>query len=80
MKRKNKIFQADLAAFKLMGYVLVFIWGMLCFLPFLLVVMNSFTSEANIMRNGYSFWPGEWTLEAYNIEPVNFHHENHSRK
>ena len=34
MKRKNKIFQADLAAFKLMGYVLVFIWGMLCFLPF----------------------------------------------
>lgn len=66
MKRKNKIFQADLAAFKLMGYVLVFIWGMLCFLPFLLVVMNSFTAEANIMRNGYSFWPGEWTLEAYN--------------
>ena len=36
MKRKNKIFQADLAAFKLLGYVLVFIWGMLCFLPFLL--------------------------------------------
>ena len=60
MRRKNKIFQADLAAFKLLGYVLVFIWGMLCFLPFLLVVMNSFTSEANIMRNGYSFWPGEW--------------------
>ena len=49
MKRKNKIFQVDLAAFKLMGYVLVFIWGMLCFLPFLLVVMNSFTAEANIM-------------------------------
>ena len=34
MKKNNKIFQADLAAFKLLGYVLVFIWGMLCFLPF----------------------------------------------
>lgn len=81
MKRKNKIFQADLAAFKLMGYVLVFIWGMLCFLPFLLVVMNSFTAEANIMRNGYSFWPGEWTLEAYstcleNPERIGFAYRN----
>ena len=81
MKRKNKIFQADLAAFKLLGYVLVFIWGMLCFLPFLLVVMNSFTSEANIMRNGYSFWPGEWTLEAYktcleNPERIGFAYRN----
>ena len=66
MKRKNKIFQLDLALFKLMGYCIVFIWGMLCFLPFLLVVMNSFTSESNIMANGYSFWPGAWTLEAYN--------------
>ena len=65
MKRKNKIFQLDLALFKLMGYCIVFIWGMLCFLPFLLVVMNSFTSESNIMANGYSFWPGEWTLQAY---------------
>ena len=65
MKRKNKIFQLDLALFKLMGYCIVFIWGMLCFLPFLLVVMNSFTSESNIMANGYSFWPGAWTLQAY---------------
>ena len=81
MKKNNKIFQADLAAFKLLGYVLVFIWGMLCFLPFLLVVMNSFTSEANIMRNGYSFWPGEWTLEAYktcleNPERIGFAYRN----
>ena len=65
MKRKNKIFQLDLALFKLMGYCIVFIWGMLCFLPFLLVVMNSFTSESNIMATGYSFWPGELTLQAY---------------
>lgn len=65
MKNKNKIFQLDMALFQTMGYVLVFIWGMLCFLPFLLVVMNSFTSESNIMRNGFSFWPGEWTLQAY---------------
>lgn len=67
MKRKNKIFQADLFVFQSIGYVLVFIWGMLCFLPFLLIIINSFNPETNIMRDGFTFWPKEFTLEAYKM-------------
>lgn len=36
-----------------------------CIIPILFVVIISFTSEQSIAQNGYSFWPSEWTLEAY---------------
>jgi putative aldouronate transport system permease protein len=38
----------------------------LCLLPFWLVVIGSFTSEAEIYQRGYSMWPQEFSLEAYN--------------
>ena len=37
----------------------------LCIVPFLFVLMVSFTSEAALQVNGYRFWPEEWSLEAY---------------
>ncbi|MEI6285421.1 MAG: carbohydrate ABC transporter permease [Bacillota bacterium] len=36
-----------------------------CFLPFLLVVIVSFTSEQALVQNGYSFLPKALSLEAY---------------
>lgn len=36
-----------------------------CVLPFLLLVMSSFSSEASLMTNGYSLFPKEFSLEAY---------------
>ena len=38
---------------------------LLCLLPFLLLVVSSFASEGSIMRYGYSFFPKEWSLNAY---------------
>ena len=37
----------------------------LCILPFLFVIIISFTSEQALQSNGYKFWPDEWSLEAY---------------
>mgnify|MGYP002200080375 FL=1 len=38
---------------------------MSCILPFLLMVMASFTEEATLTRNGYSFFPEVFSLETY---------------
>ncbi|SFA82303.1 putative aldouronate transport system permease protein [Cohnella sp. OV330] len=37
----------------------------LCVIPFLLLFMSSISSESSIVNNGYSFWPKEFSLEAY---------------
>lgn len=34
-------------------------------LPILLIVISSFTAEDALIQNGYSFWPQEWSLDAY---------------
>lgn len=36
-----------------------------CLAPFLLLVASSFTSETALIANGYSFWPQELSLKAY---------------
>lgn len=38
-----------------------------CILPFLLVVIVSFSSEQSIYERGYSFFPTEFSTEAYNF-------------
>jgi putative aldouronate transport system permease protein len=34
-------------------------------LPFVLLIISSFTSETSIVENGYSFFPKQWSLDAY---------------
>lgn len=36
-----------------------------CVAPFLLLLISSLTSEAALVKNGYSFLPAEWSLESY---------------
>ena len=45
--------------------VIFFLWALACVLPLLLVVVVSFSSEQSIFQNGYSFFPSEWSLAAY---------------
>lgn len=44
-----------------------FLWAMICVLPLILVVIVSFSSEQSIFQNGYTFFPSEWSLDAYNF-------------
>ncbi|MFC0214573.1 carbohydrate ABC transporter permease [Paenibacillus chartarius] len=48
-----------------LGYVIVSLVAIVCLLPFLLIVSGSFTSESSIMREGFGFWPKEFSLGAY---------------
>ena len=45
--------------------VIFFLWALACVLPLLWVVVVSFSSEQSIFQNGYSFFPSEWSLAAY---------------
>lgn len=50
---------------KIIIYLIVILISLFCLLPMLLVIITSLTSEAAILRNGYSFFPESWSLEAY---------------
>ena len=44
---------------------LFIILGLMCFLPALLVLIVSLSSEAAVAKNGYSYFPEAWSLGAY---------------
>jgi putative aldouronate transport system permease protein len=52
--------RADLAACA--GFILL---SVLVILPIVLITAVSLTSEDAIVNSGYSFFPGEWSLDAY---------------
>ena len=47
--------------------VVFLFWALFCVLPLILVVIVSFSSEQSIFQNGYTFFPSEWSLDAYNF-------------
>ena len=51
--------------FRSLGYVALFIFGMLCVLPFYLIIVSSFASESSLIRNVFQLIPSEWSLSAY---------------
>ena len=55
----------DEVMFRALGYPLLFLFAILCILPFLLVIGSSFDSEQAIARYGYHFIPTEPTLSSY---------------
>lgn len=54
-------------AYDLVVVVFTLLFALFCVLPMLLVVMVSFTDEMSVARNGYEFWPAEWSLNAYKL-------------
>ncbi|WP_020617175.1 carbohydrate ABC transporter permease [Paenibacillus daejeonensis] len=48
-------------------YTLISLYAAICLLPMLLVLMISITDEDAILRNGYSFFPDNFSLYAYKL-------------
>ncbi len=46
-------------------HILMILFCLCCVIPFIFVVIISFTSQQSIREFGYSFRPKEWSLEAY---------------
>lgn len=54
-------------SFRVLGYVLLFSFGMICVIPFALIIISSFTSESALVRSGFTLFPEEFSLEAYKM-------------
>jgi putative aldouronate transport system permease protein len=54
-------------AFDVLGYAYILVMCAFCIAPFWLLISGSFTSEHAILTHGYSFWPREFTLDAYKL-------------
>lgn len=55
----------DMKAFNIISYTVITIVALLCLIPFLMVLIGSFTSEKEIIANGFSFFPKQFSMEAY---------------
>ena len=58
MVEKSKVFQIGVHCFMI-------ILMLFCLIPFLLLVVSSFTAESALLKNGYSFFPSEISFDAY---------------
>lgn len=45
--------------------IILSIFALMCLLPVLLVLVASFSSPASLASKGFSFFPDEWTLDAW---------------
>lgn len=52
---------------KSIAYIVVIIAATIALLPFVSLVISSFTSEGEIIRNGYTLFPKEFSLNAYKL-------------
>lgn len=48
-------------------YGIITLFSILCLAPFWLMVTGSLTKESSILKNGYQFFPDQWSLAAYNM-------------
>lgn len=55
----------DTAILNVIAYIVVTIVALLCLLPFLMVLAGSFSSEQSVTAYGFSLWPKEFSLQAY---------------
>lgn len=51
--------------FQICANVMMILASLFCLIPFLLLVMSSFTSENSLMKYGYSFFPKQFSFDAY---------------
>lgn len=50
----------------LLANAVMILFAALALLPFILLIIASFTDNQWATVNGFSFWPAKWSLEAYN--------------
>lgn len=51
--------------FNAFALVITGLLAIVCLLPFIIIISSSLTSNSSILRDGYSLWPREFSLEAY---------------
>jgi len=49
----------------IIGHVVMGLFSLMCVIPFVLLIIASFSDELTIVKNGYSFFPQKLSLDAY---------------
>lgn len=53
------------SVFNIINYIVITAFSFACVLPLILVILVSFTDEAAIENNGYSYFPSKFSVAAY---------------
>lgn len=67
MRAHHRKIQPNEVAFRSLGYILLFLFGLACVVPFYLIVVSSFASESALVRDGFRLIPTDWSLDAYHF-------------
>ena len=67
MNFKRKKPTGDVVVFNIFGYIFITILAVFCIFPFLFVLFGSLSSESDVIKNGFSFIPENFSLEAYKL-------------
>jgi putative aldouronate transport system permease protein len=51
--------------FSVVAYTIVGILSLITFAPFVVLIAGSFSSESAVLREGYWFWPRDFSFDAY---------------
>ena len=50
---------------KIISYLVITAFALICLLPFILIISASFSTESVIMKEGFGLLPKGFTLDAY---------------
>ncbi|SIQ63858.1 putative aldouronate transport system permease protein [Paenibacillus macquariensis] len=53
--------------FRMMAYLIITIFSLLCLFPFILIISGSLTANESIIRDGFHFIPKVFSLEGYEM-------------
>lgn len=68
MQAKNRIKQTPgTIMFRSVSSTIIVLLSLICVIPFWMIVVGSFSSEADVVVNGYSLFPHEFSLDAYQV-------------
>ena len=55
----------DQKTWRIVAHIVLILLSALAILPFLLLIISSFTDETVALINGYSYFPEKWSTGAY---------------
>lgn len=63
--KRRRPLEANEMAFRGIGYVMLFLFGLTCVLPFYLIIISSFASEDSLVKYGFQIIPSSFSTSAY---------------
>ena len=65
LQKGKGIKSKDAMVVKFIGYVFIGLFALICVIPFYLIIIASFTSEASLIRDGYPILPTGFDLQSF---------------